>query len=173
MAKCKRHDFTLLFAARRSRKEPAKAIAFWLHSMNRWICWAQCASNRSMAVLQAVISAPYFPLWRPCDVSLTVVYYIVNYMEDLSFESEEHHPQLPMCYFSLQNKVRFGLGANKWINSHNKSQKTVQFGLKYAKLRISDVFVSLFGSLHQRILPTRRHNKHWRMAHETRRAKPS
>ena len=68
-----------------------------------------------MAVLQAVIStkAPYFPRLHPCDVSLTVVYYIVNYMEDLSFESEEHHPQLPMCYFSLQNKVRFGLGANR------------------------------------------------------------
>ena len=64
-----------------------------------------------MAVLQAVIStnAPDFPLRRPCDVSLTVEYY----MEDLSFESEEHHPQLTMCYFSLQNKVRFGLGANK------------------------------------------------------------
>ena len=40
--------------------------------------------------------APYFHLQNPFDVSLTLLYY----MEDVSFESKEHHPQLPMCYFS-------------------------------------------------------------------------
>ena len=57
------------------------------------------------------------------------------------------HPHPFMCPFKTKIRPGFGSGVVFWINLYYGLFKTAPFGLINTKLRISDVFVSLIGSL--------------------------